>query len=250
MFYEYIEYFRNQHCFESDETLRAMKDVDGRNLSCLPCIKGHRVSKCGHSQRLLRNVGGKGRPRTQCVTCVQRRAQTSFRGKCACASLIHAEVDVMVYQRVEPQVYECDCTITGTCEFCQDTTRSRRSFGKASRSQNRSTIYKGKLTRDSPNVLQSAKEIATVSARRVQEKARDDEGQSKGRAQCGEGRTCLLSASAVPDITELLHVETCCHGSQNRMTTTIVPSNLPDCRFCLTCLIGSECATTAQVDKA
>ncbi|KIM95477.1 hypothetical protein OIDMADRAFT_91583, partial [Oidiodendron maius Zn] len=43
--------------------------IDGKKWACETCIRGHRASNCHHGDRLLKQVKGKGRPRSQCTHC-------------------------------------------------------------------------------------------------------------------------------------------------------------------------------------
>ncbi|KAJ2452458.1 copper-binding transcription factor [Coemansia sp. RSA 2336] len=61
--------------------------VDGQKLACLPCIRGHRVSNCQHTNRELLKVRPKGRPSTQCSKCRELRRTRKAHVKCICAEL-------------------------------------------------------------------------------------------------------------------------------------------------------------------
>ncbi|KAI9480102.1 copper fist DNA binding domain-containing protein [Coemansia mojavensis] len=67
--------------------------VDGQKLACLPCIRGHRVSNCQHTNRELLKVRPKGRPSTQCSKCRELRRTRKAHVKCICAELKADNVD-------------------------------------------------------------------------------------------------------------------------------------------------------------
>ncbi|EJU01664.1 hypothetical protein DACRYDRAFT_36073, partial [Dacryopinax primogenitus] len=50
------------------------------------CIKGHRSSTCGHTDRPLFEIKRKGRPQTQCEHCRRLRKTRQVHVRCDCAS--------------------------------------------------------------------------------------------------------------------------------------------------------------------
>ncbi|KAI9258481.1 copper fist DNA binding domain-containing protein [Sporodiniella umbellata] len=57
-----------------------------KKFACLKCIKGHRSSKCEHSDRELIEIRRKGRPVSQCESCRHLRKMKQVHIKCVCAS--------------------------------------------------------------------------------------------------------------------------------------------------------------------
>ncbi|KAK9893245.1 copper-fist-domain-containing protein, partial [Cystobasidium minutum MCA 4210] len=55
--------------------------LDGQKYACESCFKGHRVSKCTHTDRPLFVPNKKGRPSTQCKHCRDRRTSASVHTK-------------------------------------------------------------------------------------------------------------------------------------------------------------------------
>ncbi|KAL1931812.1 hypothetical protein VTP01DRAFT_9956 [Rhizomucor pusillus] len=55
-----------------------------RKFACQTCIKGHRSTKCTHSDRKLVEIKRKGRPVTQCAECRQLRKTKQMHVKCIC----------------------------------------------------------------------------------------------------------------------------------------------------------------------
>ncbi|KAI9321403.1 copper fist DNA binding domain-containing protein, partial [Dichotomocladium elegans] len=55
-----------------------------RKYACTTCIKGHRSSRCRHTNRALIEVKPKGRPISQCTTCRERRKTMRAHVKCSC----------------------------------------------------------------------------------------------------------------------------------------------------------------------
>ncbi|KAM0746502.1 hypothetical protein T439DRAFT_269137, partial [Meredithblackwellia eburnea MCA 4105] len=53
-------------------------------FACQGCIKGHRSSKCTHTDRTLVEIKKKGRPVSQCSHCRDLRKSYSVHGKCNC----------------------------------------------------------------------------------------------------------------------------------------------------------------------
>ncbi|CDH55116.1 predicted protein [Lichtheimia corymbifera JMRC:FSU:9682] len=58
--------------------------INGTKYSCKSCIRGHRSSRCHHTDRLLVQVRKKGRPITQCERCREQREKHSIHQKCSC----------------------------------------------------------------------------------------------------------------------------------------------------------------------
>ncbi|KAK0534024.1 copper-binding transcription factor [Tilletia horrida] len=64
-----------------------MPVLDGVKFACKQCIIGHRTGKCNHNDgRELFPIRGRGRPRSQCDTCTERRRTESYHVKCSCGS--------------------------------------------------------------------------------------------------------------------------------------------------------------------
>lgn len=61
-----------------------MPIIGGEKWACSSCIKGHRVSGCGHHDRELHHINPKGRPVKQCEHCRLARRSKSQHGKCDC----------------------------------------------------------------------------------------------------------------------------------------------------------------------
>ncbi|GAA5920035.1 hypothetical protein JCM1841_000390 [Sporobolomyces salmonicolor] len=60
--------------------------IDGVKYACQTCIKGHRSSKCTHTNRPLVEIKKKGRPTSQCAHCRELRKTRSVHGRCDCAA--------------------------------------------------------------------------------------------------------------------------------------------------------------------
>ncbi|KAJ2157803.1 copper-binding transcription factor [Coemansia sp. RSA 552] len=58
--------------------------LQGLKYACRQCIRGHRVSTCGHRDRDLIMVRRKGRPATQCSKCRELRRTRKAHVKCIC----------------------------------------------------------------------------------------------------------------------------------------------------------------------
>ncbi|KAI8895582.1 copper fist DNA binding domain-containing protein [Globomyces pollinis-pini] len=41
----------------------------GKRFACQTCSKGHRATKCSHTNRTLSEIKSKGRPTSQCPSC-------------------------------------------------------------------------------------------------------------------------------------------------------------------------------------
>ncbi|KZO91026.1 copper-fist-domain-containing protein, partial [Calocera viscosa TUFC12733] len=61
--------------------------VNNKKYACATCIKGHRSSTCGHTDRPLFEIKRKGRPQTQCEHCRRLRKTRQVHVRCDCASL-------------------------------------------------------------------------------------------------------------------------------------------------------------------
>ncbi|GAA5863211.1 hypothetical protein JCM1840_002512 [Sporobolomyces johnsonii] len=60
--------------------------IDGVKYACQTCIKGHRSSKCTHTNRPLIEIKKKGRPTSQCAHCRELRKTRSVHGRCDCVA--------------------------------------------------------------------------------------------------------------------------------------------------------------------
>ncbi|KAI6010171.1 copper fist DNA binding domain-containing protein [Pisolithus marmoratus] len=58
--------------------------VNDKKYACESCIKGHRSSSCGHTERPLFEVKKKGRPLSQCPKCRDLRQAKRVHSKCTC----------------------------------------------------------------------------------------------------------------------------------------------------------------------
>jgi hypothetical protein len=92
--------------------------IDGQKFACESCIRGHRTSSCTHKDRPLTKIASKGRPRTSCGTCREKRKTQAAVGSCCCndprpkAKLRGGIVDP------EQDMSRCNCKITGICTCC------------------------------------------------------------------------------------------------------------------------------------
>ncbi|GAA6061155.1 hypothetical protein JCM10212_005741 [Sporobolomyces blumeae] len=125
--------------------------VDGVKYACQSCIKGHRSSKCTHTNRPLVEIKKKGRPTSQCQHCREMRKTRSVHGKCDCAGREDQEKPVAkvlpngivdVLRQSEPPsaststevlksgvtrlLNPCNCKSGGTCDCCQVVSRASR----------------------------------------------------------------------------------------------------------------------------
>ncbi|KAI8362683.1 copper fist DNA binding domain-containing protein [Choanephora cucurbitarum] len=62
-----------------------------KKYACIKCIKGHRSSKCMHTERELLEVKKKGRPVSQCESCRFLRKTRHVHAKCKC----HPRTDLL-----------------------------------------------------------------------------------------------------------------------------------------------------------
>ncbi|KAI8890560.1 copper-fist-domain-containing protein [Backusella circina FSU 941] len=58
--------------------------IDDIKYACHKCIKGHRSSRCDHTERPLIAVRRKGRPVSQCNSCREQRKLKHIHQKCSC----------------------------------------------------------------------------------------------------------------------------------------------------------------------
>ncbi|KAF1796969.1 copper fist DNA-binding transcription factor [Mucor lusitanicus] len=61
--------------------------IDNVKYACQKCIKGHRSSRCDHTERHLVIVKRKGRPISQCDECREQRLKRHIHQKCVCPKL-------------------------------------------------------------------------------------------------------------------------------------------------------------------
>ncbi|KAL9024590.1 MAG: hypothetical protein Q9196_006408 [Gyalolechia fulgens] len=65
--------------------------IDGEKWACEACVRGHRVSNCQHSDRLLTHINKKGRPVSQCPHCRGLRKARASHVKCECGEKPHGK---------------------------------------------------------------------------------------------------------------------------------------------------------------
>lgn len=82
--------------------------IDGIKYACENCVRGHRATKCTHSERKLVPVKKQGRPSTTCHHCKSLREDKNINpsGSCQCAKI-----------EKEGGLFEIDDTIQDRC-FC------------------------------------------------------------------------------------------------------------------------------------
>ncbi|KAE8261656.1 hypothetical protein A4X03_0g3072 [Tilletia caries] len=62
-----------------------MPVLEGVKFACEQCIIGHRTGKCNHNDgRELFPIRARGRPRSQCDACQEKRRTASWHSKCDC----------------------------------------------------------------------------------------------------------------------------------------------------------------------
>ncbi|KAI8348029.1 copper fist DNA binding domain-containing protein [Choanephora cucurbitarum] len=59
--------------------------INNTKYACQKCIKGHRSSRCQHTERHLVIVRRKGRPISQCEDCRELRKMKQIHQKCLCS---------------------------------------------------------------------------------------------------------------------------------------------------------------------
>ncbi|KAJ6605121.1 copper fist DNA binding domain-containing protein [Mycena sp. CBHHK59/15] len=64
--------------------------INDKKFACEHCIKGHRSSTCGHSNRPLFEVARKGRPISQCSSCRELRQVKGSHAKCKCPQVLQS----------------------------------------------------------------------------------------------------------------------------------------------------------------
>ncbi|GAA5937496.1 copper fist DNA-binding domain-containing protein [Sporobolomyces koalae] len=127
--------------------------VDGVKYACQACIKGHRSSKCTHTDRELTEIKKKGRPTSQCTHCRQLRKTRSVHGKCECIgskeareqtpgarilpnglidilkppqpATATAELATATPSGVTRLLNPCNCRSGGSCNCCQAVSRAK-----------------------------------------------------------------------------------------------------------------------------
>ncbi|VDC02023.1 unnamed protein product [Peniophora sp. CBMAI 1063] len=67
--------------------------INDKKFACEACIKGHRSSSCGHSDRPLYEIKKKGRPVSQCMNCREARSKKKVHSKCTCAEVKPARAE-------------------------------------------------------------------------------------------------------------------------------------------------------------
>ncbi|KAI8047941.1 copper fist DNA binding domain-containing protein [Gilbertella persicaria] len=60
--------------------------INNIKYACQKCIKGHRSSRCEHTERHLMVVRRKGRPVSQCEACRELRKVRQIHQKCHCSN--------------------------------------------------------------------------------------------------------------------------------------------------------------------
>lgn len=58
--------------------------LNGVKYACERCIRGHRVSSCTHTDKLLTMIKPKGRPASQCAHCREQRKLKNTHSSCNC----------------------------------------------------------------------------------------------------------------------------------------------------------------------
>ncbi|GAA5953497.1 hypothetical protein JCM3765_005053 [Sporobolomyces pararoseus] len=125
--------------------------VDGVKYACQACIKGHRSSKCTHTDRELTEIKKKGRPTSQCNHCRELRKTRSVHGKCDCIGasdskdvkqsakvLPNGLIDIMKQNEplkdspsentksgVNILLNPCSCRSGGKCNCCQVVSKAK-----------------------------------------------------------------------------------------------------------------------------
>ncbi|KAI1172077.1 hypothetical protein F4777DRAFT_21333 [Nemania sp. FL0916] len=91
-----------------------MPVIDGIKVACVPCIRGHRSTKCTHqAERVMVPVRKPGRPLTSCphpkgkpCTCNNITAAIPRNGKCQCGTAEPEGIDTRVVTKTEPSASE------------------------------------------------------------------------------------------------------------------------------------------------
>ncbi|CAO3636560.1 unnamed protein product [Cunninghamella blakesleeana] len=58
--------------------------INSTKYACASCIKGHRSTRCKHTERKLFPIRKKGRPVSQCDQCRELRQKYRIHQKCLC----------------------------------------------------------------------------------------------------------------------------------------------------------------------
>jgi len=152
--------------------------IEGKKFACGACIKGHRSTRCTHSDRTLLEIGKKGRPPTQCTHCRELRKTSRVHSKCMCgdrptqttrrlrvlpngtSSLLEqdqSETIDLVNQILNP----CTCSYGGKCCCAAPAhptvgTRARNPKKKPSNSDTPSSTATERPATDSPPIQSSS----------------------------------------------------------------------------------------------
>lgn len=88
--------------------------IDGIKYACESCIRGHRATKCTHSDRKLVPVKKQGRPSTTCHHCKSLREEKNINpsGSCKCAKI---EKEGGLFEINDTIGDRCFCTIGHEC---------------------------------------------------------------------------------------------------------------------------------------
>ncbi|KAL8873779.1 MAG: hypothetical protein Q9198_006973 [Flavoplaca austrocitrina] len=89
--------------------------INGEKWACEACVRGHRVSNCQHSDRILLHINKKGRPVSQCPHCRGLRKARASHVKCECGEKPHTKeacVDV-VSQKDRSEVNAVEASLKG-----------------------------------------------------------------------------------------------------------------------------------------
>ncbi|KAE8234535.1 hypothetical protein CF326_g419 [Tilletia indica] len=125
-----------------------MPVLDGVKFACKQCIIGHRTGKCTHDDgRELFPIRSRGRPKSQCETCQEKRRTSSWHEKCECnakaaeagagdtASILQAAAASAAAAAAEVTAPDggeggiaapipCACHTTNVCTCCNGPSRS------------------------------------------------------------------------------------------------------------------------------
>ncbi|CAO3613655.1 unnamed protein product [Cunninghamella echinulata] len=58
--------------------------INNIKYACTSCVKGHRSTRCKHTERNLLPIRKKGRPISQCNKCREERQKYRIHQKCLC----------------------------------------------------------------------------------------------------------------------------------------------------------------------
>ncbi|CAL9728218.1 transcriptional activator protein Cup2p [Monosporozyma unispora] len=89
--------------------------IDGVKYACERCIRGHRASKCVHSERPLVPVKKQGRPSTTCHHCKTLREEKNINpsGSCNCGKI---EKEGKLFSIDDDILDRCFCSLGHECK--------------------------------------------------------------------------------------------------------------------------------------